>query len=194
MIEVNYNDSTDDQPIVTCDVVAGLCNLSPRRIQQLADEGHIPRPVRDHYPLWASIQGYVKFLQSRVGGKKGSSDEQAERTRLTAAKADLAELERERRVGELMLAEVVRKQDFAIARILRNNLQSIADRVAPMVAAETDAGKVHDLINTEVAQSLESAITAMAAEEVDDATLDITRRTAAEQLAESTASEDDADQ
>lgn len=193
MIDINYQD-LEQQPVVTCDVVAGLCNLSPRRIQQLADEGHIPRPVRDHYPLWSSIQGYIKFLQSRVGGKKGSSDEQAERTRLTAAKADLAELEHARRTGELMLTEVVRRQDFTIARVLRNNLQSIADRVATMAAAESDPAKVHDLINTEVTQSLESAIAAMAAEEVDDATLDITRRTAAEQLAENMPDEDTGDE
>lgn len=189
MIEINYQD-IEQQPTVTCDVVAGLCNLSVRRIQQLADEGYIPRPARDQYPLWSTVQGYIKFLQSRIGGKKGSSDEQAERTRLTAAKADLAELERERRIGELMLTEVVRRQDFTIARVLRNNLQSIADRVATMAAAESDPAKVHDLINTEVTQSLESAIAAMQAEEVDDATLDITRRTAAEQLAESMTGED----
>ena len=179
-----------DGIIVDGTELAAWIGVTSMRVSQLVTEGVISRISRREYDLKSCVQSYCDFARRGSRGSESAKDEQAERTRLTAAKADLAELERERRVGELMLTEVVRRQDFTIARVLRNNLQSIADRVSTMVAAESDPAKVHDLINAEVTQSLESAINAMAAEEVDDATLDITRRTAAEQLAESTAAED----
>ncbi len=54
--------------------------------------------------------------------------------------------------------------------------------LSSVLAAESDAQKVHDMIHQEVFNSLNAVIEAMAAEEVDDATLDITRRDSADYL------------
>lgn len=165
-----------DDPYVPPETIAGLLNITPRRVHQLAKEGVIPAPDAGAYHIWGSIQGYVKFLQQRRGNQQ--ADSQQEATRLTKAKADLAELDREQRIGELLKASVVRAQDARLATILRNNLQSIPDRLALILAAESDERTVYNAMSTEIRSSLEAVIAAMQAAEVDDAQLDITRRAA----------------
>jgi hypothetical protein len=76
----------------------------------------------------------------------------------------------------------VRRQDFQLGRILRNNLESIPDRIAAIVAAESSADIVHDLISREIRDSQDQVIEAMNLAEVDDAALDITRRNAKESI------------
>jgi hypothetical protein len=85
-------------------------------------------------------------------------------------------------IGELLRASVVRRQDFQLGRILRNNLESIPDRISAIVAAESSADLVHDLISREIRDSQDQVIEAMELETVDDAALDITRRNAKEEL------------
>ena len=55
---------------VPVDAIAKLFSLSPRRIQQLAALGVIPR-AEGGYDLLRSIAGYVRFLQRRAEGEGG---------------------------------------------------------------------------------------------------------------------------
>ena len=54
---------------VPVDAIAKLFSLSPRRIQQLAALGVIPRAEGGGYDLLRSIAGYVRFLQRRAEGE-----------------------------------------------------------------------------------------------------------------------------
>lgn len=162
--------------------LSALFNLTDRRVQQMAEENIIPKSDRGLYPLWPSITGYIKFLQDRMGGRKSSDDTNSERTRLLSAQAEKTELEVETIKRNLINADQVRTQDFTLAVILKNNLLSMPDRIAAIVAAETDAGAVHDLISDEVRHSLERVLEAMEHDEVDDAELDITRARASAEL------------
>ena len=164
--------------------LAKIFSLTERRIQQLAADDIIPRAERGQYPFLESVTGYIKFLQERAFGKSdNSTDSHHERTRYLKAKADLTELDVQERNGDLISASAVRDQDFKLARILRNNLQSIPDRTAPLLAANMDAASIHKALYDEINLTLEQIISAMASTEVDDATLDITRARSAEQLA-----------
>jgi hypothetical protein len=84
----------------------------------------------------------------------------------------------------LIDAAETRATDFKLALILRRNLQSLPDRIAALVAAETDIAGCHRLIFGEVNATLEEIIEAMGAEAVDDGELDISRRDAVAALDE----------
>ena len=51
---------------VAVDVVAGLFGLTPRRIQQLAKEGVLPKAERGRYNLAACVRFYVAHLQAKL--------------------------------------------------------------------------------------------------------------------------------
>ena len=167
---------------VSASDLAFLTGLSNQRIFQLVKDGVIVKNGRSNYQLAPSIQAYCEYVRGVSRGSVSSQDEKQERTRYMSAKASLAELDHEERQGNLRRGDVIDSQDYAIATILKNNLQSIPDRQSAILAAETDPAKVHDILSVEVRNSLNDAIQAMAIKQVDDAHLDITRRNAREEL------------
>ena len=156
--------------------LASWLKLSEMRVVQLAQEKIIKRDDSGKFLIKNCVAAYCEYIRGVSRGSDTAKEEQKERTRLTRVKAALAELEFEEKKGNLIDAEVARRQGHALAVILKNNLQSIADRVSSIIAAESDASVVHDLISTEVLNSLDNVVKNMEQTEVDDATLDITRR------------------
>ena len=57
---------------VSVDRIGELTGLTPRRVQQLAKEGVIPKASRGKYPLDESIQAYIRFLQEKVSHRDTS--------------------------------------------------------------------------------------------------------------------------
>jgi phage terminase Nu1 subunit (DNA packaging protein) len=57
---------------VTSATLADLFELTPRRVEQLAKEGHIPKATRGVYPLDACCCAYIRYLKElanrRVAG------------------------------------------------------------------------------------------------------------------------------
>jgi phage terminase Nu1 subunit (DNA packaging protein) len=151
-------------------------------VQQLEKRGVVKSLAHGVYDLTVSIRTYIQFVKDNARGVESSKEEKEQRIRLTAAKANLAELSHGELIGELLRASVVRRQDFQLGRILRNNLESIPDRISAIVAAESSADIVHDLISREIRDSQDQVIEAMNLAEVDDAALDITRRNAKESI------------
>jgi phage terminase Nu1 subunit (DNA packaging protein) len=84
---------SEDVPSGTVSVttLSKLLNLTPMRIQQLAQEGVIPKTGRGVYPLVPSVQGYVKYLQARVNGGGSVAGLATERTRLARAQSERLE-------------------------------------------------------------------------------------------------------
>lgn len=73
-----------------------------------------------------------------------------EAARADAARTALLEYELAEKRGQLVRRDEVRKAAFDKARIARNALLAIPDRLAPLVAAETDPTKVHALLAAEL--------------------------------------------
>lgn len=161
-------------------VLAAYLGLTEMRIQQLAQEKVIEKLSHGHYDLQQCVSKYCEYIRGVSRGSDSAKAEQIERTRLTKVRADMGELEHAEKVGALIQADVVQRQGFTLAVILKNNLLSIPDRLSAIVAAESDPAEVHDLISAEVRNSLDAVIRSMETTEVDDATLDITRHNAAE--------------
>jgi hypothetical protein len=70
--------------------------------------------------------------------------------------AKLAKLEFHKRAGKLVDAEIVKREAFKTARIVRDALSNIPDRLAPQLAAESDQFKIHRLMTEEIRKSLEA--------------------------------------
>jgi phage terminase Nu1 subunit (DNA packaging protein) len=176
---------TDNKVTCSVDVVAQYVGLTARQVQNLEKSRVILRKARGVYDLEASVVGYCNYLRgNKDASGQGATDDQG---RLTAAKAGIAELDLSEREGDLIRASGVDKMDFSLGRILRNNLQSIPDRLAALLAAENDGAVCHRMILEEVNKSLESVIKSMGETEIDAGELDITRKTSSQYLDESLA-------
>lgn len=80
---------------------------------------------------------------------------EAARRRRELAEARLAELKLAEQQGDLVRVAAVRTQVAKLAAGLREGLMQIPARLAPVLAAETDAALVHDHLLAELRQVLE---------------------------------------
>lgn len=78
----------------------------------------------------------------------------AAKTRLTIAEANLKELAEARERHELIRVDAVKRQFAVEYSTLREALMQIPARLAPLVAAETDAVAIRNLMEQEVHQAL----------------------------------------
>ncbi|NUJ82046.1 terminase small subunit, Nu1 [Methylocystis sp. FS] len=143
---------------VAAATLAKLLGLSTRRIQQLAEAGVIPKPgKRGEYRLVESVAGYLKWLRSDAGN--GTPDFQKERTRLTQARARLAELEYDRESGLVVEVEESIRQIREEYSIVRTRLLAVPSKAAPRLLNIANPEKVRALLDAEIRDTL-SALTA----------------------------------
>lgn len=108
--------------------------------------GHAPKvPAEPVRPLPGDREGYF-----------------ATKERRERAEAELAELELKERRGELVKKADVERETFSVQRALRDRFTGIPDRIAPIVAAEPDVGKCHEIIAAEIRAALGDVVGALA--------------------------------
>ena len=121
----------------TCSVakLAELLNLSPRRLQQLAKQGVIPKDVRGEYELVGAVRGYSQYLQEQASREDAGA--------LLQAKIDhevLKVQERRSRLeqmrGKLVDRDRATALVFRLAREERDSWVTWPTRVAALMAAE----------------------------------------------------------
>ena len=135
------------------DVVARLLNLTPRRVQQLAKEGHIPQSRRGHYEIIPTVQGYCRYMQGIVGGV----DDEHRTVQTEIAKQRAERLARENALarGELIpRGHMITGMQTAISHC-RSKLLSIPSKAAPAVAVLEDTVAVKELLTELVHDALE---------------------------------------
>ena len=79
---------------------------------------------------------------------------QESRIRTERLRAELLQMDRDQRAGTLCLASEVRAAAFSSARRARDGMLAIADRLAPVLAAESDSVRVHSLLLGEIRMAL----------------------------------------
>lgn len=122
---------------VTAGQAARLLMLTPRRLRQLAEAGHIPSAVRGRYPLAAVITGYLRFLRESIervaennaGASLASAKEREMRLRLAQREAQLVDT-----------VDVEAFHKFS-SSLYRRELDGLAKAVSsdPIVAGQIDA-------------------------------------------------------
>ena len=95
-------------------------------------------------------------------GQAGASFGQA-RTIEMVFRAKLRRLEFETKQGRLIEAEAVRKTVADAVRSLRDGILGLPDRLATVLAAESDSKKVHVTLKTELSRELEALANAIRA-------------------------------
>ena len=141
-------------------VLEDLFGVTERRIQQLVEEGVVVRLAHGKYALRESITSYVTYLRESMQNQPVSDAEKVQRLRHAKYKADMAELDLRERTGELVNRKQERRLAFVLARNLRAAMEHMAVRLAPVMAAESDQHKTHNLMMAEVKSALTATIEA----------------------------------
>lgn len=136
--------------------IAKLLMMTPRRVQQLTADGVIPRTERGRYELAPAVQGYIKYLQDRAITGNGDIDYASEKSRLTRAQADLAEIDVARARGDVVGADQLARNLTNLFTEIRTNLRNIPGRVSSSVLGLTDERKLKTLLLAEIDQALTS--------------------------------------
>lgn len=88
-------------------------------------------------------------------GARGPNLQEVRRQHISL-QAQLAQLELDERQGKLVRANEVRAEAFRMAREVRNALALLPNRLAPMLAAETDPHTIRQVLAQEISAALES--------------------------------------
>lgn len=87
--------------------------------------------------------------------QEASSTFQQARTMREAYLAKVAKLVYEERIGKLVNAEKVKAEAFEAARMVRDAVLNIPNRISPELASETDPAKIHNILTIELTRALE---------------------------------------
>lgn len=113
--------------------IAALAGITTRRLRQLADQGQIPKPTGGRYPTAETIRRLFVYFREHRGDAK--AQRLAQQTRRDKAQADLLELQRRQREGELVTMEearnVIRQYLGPMRDILTTAPMALAARVNP---------------------------------------------------------------
>ena len=94
-------------------------------------------------------------MASELPVATGGLDYSRARTVSETYRARLHKLEYEERSGKLISRDEVEVAAFNRFRMFRDRMLNIPDRVAAVVAAESDAGNVHQTLSSEIRNALE---------------------------------------
>lgn len=87
--------------------MAKFIDVSPRRLQQLVQEGVVPKADRGRYSPIAVNLAYIRYLRDRGSVSDGESDFSKERLGKTKAERELLEMELAKERREVIAADRV---------------------------------------------------------------------------------------
>lgn len=138
--------------------LADLFGYTTQRLDQLVDEGLVVKRSRGRYAVWESIKGLLLHLQTKKKNQwdtgEDAGDYETHRARLTAAKADVAEIQAAIAKGQAHDAGAVEAVWTDMLMNCRSKLLSIPTRLAPKLRKESDLAKVKDILETAVTEAL----------------------------------------
>ncbi len=103
---------------------------------------------------WDAREGHPD-RERLIENLTNSVDYATARAKLTDYKAQMAKLELEEEEGKLIRTDEVRKMAFECARRVRDRVLAIPDRLAGLLAAEREEGKVREMLVNELRIALE---------------------------------------
>lgn len=138
------------------DTICKLLDLTPQRINQLVNEGVIPRKERGRYELVPVVRSYISYLRQRAvkGDVTGGDDYATHRARLTKAKADMAEMEREQMAARLLPADDVEKAWCDVVANMRTKLLAIPTNAAADTQAASNLAEAKQVLKERVNDAL----------------------------------------
>ena len=148
--------TTSDRAIVSAAVLGDWLACSAAEVRRLAQLGVLTRAAAGRFDLKASVKAYTAYLRRRQAAGshwEGKGRYAVQRVRLTTAKADLAEMDRQKRAGTLVEAADVKQAWLSILLVVRTRLLAMPNYLAPRLAGKS-ANEAHALIRAEVYEIL----------------------------------------
>ena len=120
---------TEETGVYPADSIAKLLKITPRRLQQLAAEGWIPKQSHGKYNLVASVQGYIDFLKGSTADTENGErvDYRAEKAMLMRANRIAREMENDMISKRLIRADEVEVEMRALFSTFVGFLSTIPD-------------------------------------------------------------------
>lgn len=146
---------TKELQLIGLNQLAEILCIDPRRVQQLAKEGVIPRLTKGQYPLVESIQGYIQYLQAMAHGRSDSETGYgSQRTKLTKLKAEIQEIQLRRMKNELVPINQVIEVWGNVVTNMRSKMLSIPAKIAPRMRATKSNAEAQTIIKKNIEQAL----------------------------------------
>jgi phage terminase Nu1 subunit (DNA packaging protein) len=135
---------------------ADLFYYSAQRIDQLFDQGVVKKESRGKYLAWESIHGLIQYRETKKKNQHDSEDGDYEiqRTRLTKAKADVAEMQAAILKGTVHEAKAVELvwTDHLLA--CRAKLLAMPKKLAPRLHGQEKLPTIETEIETAIYEAL----------------------------------------
>jgi len=147
-----------DDVVVSAPELSEWLNITPRRIQQLVQEGALPREARGRYPLKASVAAYTRYQDNQIM-RTGASGELGEE-RLLAARLERRrkELEFEEAQGRVITTEHHEEVLGRAFAIVRANIRSLPGALAPRLAGIDDPREIQRILVPALDDALRSIV------------------------------------
>ncbi|MBE3586557.1 MAG: type IV toxin-antitoxin system AbiEi family antitoxin domain-containing protein [Thermoanaerobacter sp.] len=140
--------------IVSTSELAEILGITDRRIRQLEKAGIISKLGRGKFDLAAAVQQYISWLKAQAAETDEELDLKKEKTLLTRANRQKAELELQIMRGELHRSEDVRRVMNDMLGAFRARCLAIPTKAAPRLQGQTDLAVIQDIIKKEVYEAL----------------------------------------
>ena len=141
-----------ETPVYPVTTIAKLFDLTERRVQQLAKDNVIPKPVGGKYDLIGCVRGYVTFLRKSVeqqGSGSSNADLKQSRTDLLKMQQKNAELAYQQKTGAMIPIDVLQATVNEGTAIFVGQKRSMGSRLAGKLAGMTDPTKILKLLISE---------------------------------------------
>lgn len=137
--------------------MADILGLTPRRIQQLAEDEVIPKPNKPgDYDIPACVQSY--YYNEFVGAEDNELDGRHERARKAKAEADRIEFDLEIKQGKYVETELVEHVLTGIISNCRAKLLALPRKLAPTVSTAQSPNEVEEILTDGINEALDELV------------------------------------
>lgn len=136
--------------LYTARVVAGWLGVTERRVRQLRDEGVIQEARPGLYDLQPTVLHYIRY----VGGA-GKESLTHERTMLTAAKREMAQMENDLRRGDLHRTADIELGLKTMILNIRSRFLALPAKLSPALASLSGQMEIFDTLKEAIDETLE---------------------------------------
>lgn len=149
----NQGESKSEEHLFSANDMAKALDLTPRRVQQLANEGILVKASRGKYLAVESVRNYLQYQQE--GTYSGTEvDLQEERALHERAKREKAEL-----IVAVMKGDLHRSRDVEIVlndmvASFRSRILALPTKLAPQLISKIELAEIKDILTKEVSEAL----------------------------------------
>lgn len=137
------------------DTICKLLDLTPQRVNQLVRAGTIPKLEHGRYELVPVVRAYIRYLRDRaVNNDVGPDSLTNERARMTKARADMTEMERDQMRQLLIPSHDIEKAWETVVMNMRAKLIAIPGKASANVFAAESLAETKAILKDEIYEAL----------------------------------------